>query len=410
MPAPKRGSTPHDSQPKMRKLDEDGEALPTKIESATNSLITEKKQENTAAAPRTKIKRLLVEKGNTPAKSSKQSSPPKDSSKSPSDPPVKKAKLLTATSASCGEAPSQRANSKASLKQTTSTESDDDLSSDGSKVEFFREKDDEDEACCIGKYSNKAKRKVELSSDLQEMSQDLSSSPSDPVQIDHNYGRFSDSTSLQNTGVAEDKDSVLSFTEQESQEISHNATQKVPTDTSTSETGSAETSIKVESATDEHKDVELQFQDSQTLVDHKTPAFSREVADCVTPVGEKKEKQDATESTKSLNDADDKTLASPEKTLCAVTGELISGARVVDERTDSACQSESQTCLIIQSVSEENELNIKSETKEQEVSEAAGICADKLDGVLLKVTSSVLEHKSLVQNLQWKRESRKSRS
>ncbi|XP_017262047.1 uncharacterized protein LOC108230398 [Kryptolebias marmoratus] len=385
MPTPKRGSAPHDTQPKVRKLDEDGEAPPSKIESATNSLKTETKLEKTAAAPRTKKKRPSVDEGNKPAKLSKQSSPPKDSSKPPPDPPVNKANLLNATSASCGEAPSQRANSKVSLKRTASTESDDDedLSSDGSKVDFFRERDDEDKARCVRKYSNKvkAKRRAEESSfDPQEMSEDLSSSPLDPVQIDHNYGRFSESASLQNTGDAEDKkDSAESFTEQERQEISHDATQKVPTDISISETGSTETSVKIESATEEDKDGELQYPESQTLMDNKTPASSREMTDCVTPLGEENDKKDETESIKSQKDADNKTLASPEKTLCSVTGELHSsgeGAQLVDERTDSLWQSESQTHLSSQSVSEEN------------LSESVGICAGKLDGVVLNETNS----------------------
>ncbi|GAA6215118.1 uncharacterized protein LOC108895018 [Lates japonicus] len=53
MPAPKRGPTPHDSQPKMRKLDEDGEALPSKTAPATinRSLKTGNSQEKSAAPP-----------------------------------------------------------------------------------------------------------------------------------------------------------------------------------------------------------------------------------------------------------------------------------------------------------------------------------------------------------------------
>ncbi|KAE8279756.1 hypothetical protein D5F01_LYC21885 [Larimichthys crocea] len=151
--------------------------------------------EKTAAPPRTKKK---LEGGNKPAKSP----PPKDSTKTISDPPVKKAKLLLATSASCGEAPSQKANSKASLKRTASTESEDELSSDGGKTDLFRERGDGDKARCIRKYSNrvKAKRKAEESSSSSssvphDSSQGSPSTPTDPVQMDHNYGRFSDSSS-----------------------------------------------------------------------------------------------------------------------------------------------------------------------------------------------------------------------
>ncbi|KAK1885011.1 Sterol O-acyltransferase 2 [Dissostichus eleginoides] len=177
MHAPKRGSSPDDSQRKIRKLDQDEDDMQSTTAPATN---------NTAADSR-----------NIPAKSSIQSSPPKDSSKTISEPPLKEFKLLKATSASCGEAPSQKANSNASLKRTASTESEDELSSDSSKTDPFRERHDGDKARCIRKYSNrvKAKRKAEEpTSDPQETGQGSPSALEGPVQMDHNYGRFSDSS------------------------------------------------------------------------------------------------------------------------------------------------------------------------------------------------------------------------
>ncbi|KAK5604328.1 hypothetical protein CRENBAI_019677 [Crenichthys baileyi] len=187
MPASKRESSPPESQSKMRKVEEGGEDLQSKTGPSTKSPKTEKNGEKTGT-PRAKKKRSSsAEDGNN---SSKQSSPSSDSSKPSLDPPLKKAKLLNPTSASCGEATSQRANSKGSLKQTASTGSDEELSSDRSKVDFFRERDDDDKARCIRKYSNKvkAKRKAEEgTSDPPDTSHDSSSAPSDSVQIEHNY-------------------------------------------------------------------------------------------------------------------------------------------------------------------------------------------------------------------------------
>lgn len=380
MPAPKRGSAPHDPQPKIRKLDDDGEALPSKTAPATNnqSPKTGNMREKTAA-PRTK-KKLSVEGVHKPAKSSTQSSPPKDSSKTISDPPVKKAKLLKATSASCGEAPSQRANSKASLKRTASTDSDDELSSDGSKVDFFRERDDEDKARCVRKYSNrvKAKRKAEEStSDPQES---LLAAPVDPVQMDHNYGRFSDSASVQSADDAnrtEQKESAASVTERERREISDIAPQEVSQETSVSVTGSTNVSIKCESAAEESKHKEL-----QKLKDNETPASSRQTLDFVTAAApelsvtsEENEKKDKAEPIKTQKDVDNEAQV---ETLCSVAEEVspsCEGEEQADGKTDSACRLESQTDLSTQTktnestefVSEDNTLNTRVSDVDSEV-------------------------------------------
>ncbi|XP_044031894.1 uncharacterized protein LOC122866371 isoform X2 [Siniperca chuatsi] len=407
MPAPKRGSSPHDPQPKMRKLDEDAEALPSKTAPASNnkSLKTGNTREKTAA-PRTK-KKLSVsgEGGNKPAKSSKQNSPSKDPNKTISDPPVKKAKLLKATSASCGEAPSQTANSKASLKRTASTESEDELSSDGSKTDLFRERDDGVKARCIRKYSNrvKAKRKAEeSSSDPQETSQGSPSSPTDPVQMDHNYGRFSDLSSIQSLGEAnqdEKKESAQSATEQERQEISVNATQAE----------SKETLVPA----DESKHEELKTLESQKLLDNEALTSCRVILDCVTAAtadmpcityeaGEK-EKKDVSESIKSQKDGDNETLASSVETIYSSTGEANPGCEVevqADERTDSACRSQTdvrseiETKETTESVSGEIKLDIKcksieGEHKVQGVIEAASISAGHSDeGIEDKASSN----------------------
>ncbi|XP_041823865.1 protein MLP1 homolog [Melanotaenia boesemani] len=383
MPAPKRGTAPHDSQPKIRKLDEDGEALPSKTAPATNTLKTGNMLEKTAA-PRTKKKRSSsVEQVNKPAKSPIQSSPSKDCIKTSSDPPVKKAKLLKATSASSGEAHSQRANSNASLKRTASTDSDDDASSDGSKVDFFKERDDEDKARCIRKYSNKvkAKRKDEQASyDPQEASQDLPSTSMDPIHIDHSYGRFSESPCLQIMGEGnENKESGELFTEDERQKKSDNSTQEVSTGT-----GIAEESITFKSAPEElHIDNEIHISSSDYVdINAEFPVRSQT---------KENEQKDKAESIKTEKDVDSETLViSSEKTLHSVAGKVNSsgeGEPHVGERTDSACRSEIRTDLSTQFILEEEDLNINCKTNELEldvqgVTEEAGTFAGHSDGEL----------------------------
>ena len=197
MPAPNCGSSPDDSQSNMNISDEDGEDLPSKISPATHHLTLKRGHvRETTAPPRTKKKLSdSVEEGNIFDRAS--SSPSKDST---SDPPVKKAKLLNASSASCGEALSQNVNSKVSLKRAASTDSEDEVSSDGSKTDIFKERDDGDKARCIRQYSNrvKGKRKAEeLPSAAQEKNQDSSAATTGTVQMDHDYGRASDTVTTQ---------------------------------------------------------------------------------------------------------------------------------------------------------------------------------------------------------------------
>lgn len=362
MPASKRGSAPPDSQSKIRKLDEDGEAAPSKTVPAANNQShnnTGNMKEKTAA-PRTKKKLCASpEGGHKLARSPKQSSPPKDSSKTSPDPPVKKAKLQKATSASCGEAPSPRANSKTSLKRTASTDSDE-LSSDGSKADFFRERDDEDKARCIRKYSNrvKAKRKTEESPSVSEdTSQGLSSPPKDLIQMDHNYGIFTDSPCLQTTDEANEnikKESAESFTEQERPEISAIAPQEVSKETTVSVTDT-----KFESSANESKHKELQNVESQKGVDNETPASSRDISDCLISEAEKKDEDEFVQK-----DLDDKTLPSSMETLGSAAGEV-----------DPKCKDEQQSCMseslrtetktneTTQFVSGENKLSIQCTAK-----------------------------------------------
>lgn len=202
----------------MNISDEDGEDLPSKTSPATHKLTLKRGHvRETTAPPRTKKKLTdSVEGGNIFDRSP--SSPPKDST---SDPPVKKAKLLNASSASCGEALSQKVNSKVSLKRVASTDSEDEMSSDRSKTDIFRERDDGDKARCVRQYSNrvKAKRKPEeLPSAPQERSQDSSAAPTVTVQMDHDYGRASDTVSTQslNDVCLDGKEKNNQFVNQES--------------------------------------------------------------------------------------------------------------------------------------------------------------------------------------------------
>lgn len=398
MPAPKRGSSPHDPQPKMRKLDEDGEALPSKTAPADikKSPQTGHSWEKTAI-PRTKKKlSSSVEGGNIPAKSSNQGSPPKDSSIIISDPPVKKAKLLKATSASCGEAPSQIANSKTSLKRTASTESDDELSSDDNKRDLFRERADGDKARCIRQYSNKvkAKRRAEESpSDPQEKSQGSPSAPSDTIQMDHNYGRFSDSSSGSDANQDENKES-----EQDRDEISVTATQAESKETVVSATRSTASSSEFECAADGSKLKGLESAEPPKLM--KNEALCRETIDSVTAtttdkscitseVGEKE--KDVAESIKRQKDVDNGTQASLAAPLCLSISEANpdrEGEAQADERTDSAHRSQtdasSESKVNTESVSEEIKLDMKSksmegEHTEQGVAEAASVSAGHSD-------------------------------
>ncbi|KAK5849865.1 hypothetical protein PBY51_014164 [Eleginops maclovinus] len=368
MPAPKRGSSPDGTQPKIRKLDQDEDDLQSTTTPATN---------NTAADSR-----------NIPAKSSIQSSPPKHSSKTISDPPVKKAKPLNATSASCGEALSQKANSNASLKRTASTESEDELSSDSGKTDPFRERYDGDKARCIRQYSNrfKAKRKAEEStSDPQETSQGSPSASDDPVQMEHNYGRFSDS-SMEEINQEEKKESAPSVTELDVMSV--NATQAESKESFVA--GSAKASIDFECPADQMKREELKNVDGQKLNDNKAPASCRESLDsvtataeglvCITSEGGGNEKMDINNQTY----IDNEIVVVAVETCCS-TEEANPGSEVeeqVVERMNSADKSqtdvisETETKEASESVSKDK-LDIKCKSKDE--GQEASASADHID-------------------------------
>ncbi|XP_037311594.2 titin-like isoform X2 [Pungitius pungitius] len=402
MPAPKRGSSPRDSQPKMRKLDDDGEDLPSKTSPAANnrSLVTGNAQENTSD-PRTKKKlSTSAEWGSKPAKSSKQSSPPKDSSKTVSEPPLTKAKLLKATSASCGEAPSQKANSKATLKRTASTESEDELSSDGSKADLFRDRDDGDKARCMRKYSNKFKVKrtdEDSASDTQEATTELPSAPADPVQMEHNYGRFSDS-SVGEESQDENKESGLSDNERQGQEMSVNATQAESTETCISKGGSAEASIALKCTADESVHQELKDPESQKLIGDDTQASCGKILSSVTATegspcipSEVGDNSETDFVTKHQKDLDKESLAASVETLYFSTGEANPGCEgdvQVDETTVCIVETdgswETETKESKDSLSEEIKLDIKCISKGgervvQDVLESASVSANHSD-------------------------------
>ncbi|MEQ2196289.1 hypothetical protein XENOCAPTIV_004019, partial [Xenoophorus captivus] len=375
MPASKRESSPPESQSKMRKVEEGGEDLQSKTGPTTKSPKTEKNGEKTGT-PRAKKKRSSsAEDGNN---SSKQSSPSSDSSKPSLDPPLKKSKLLKPTSASCGEATSQRANSKGSLKRTASTGSNEELSSDGSKVDFFRERDDDDKARCIRKYSNKvkAKRKAEEgTSDPPDTSHNLSSAPSDSVQIEHNYGRFSDSASSQSLTDSDGK-----------KDTSVDAPQKASTNTSVCETETFDSTAE-----------EIQLLELKSPESHANETSSRETVSCIASEGE--EKRDKVGSTEVAKGLDNETLSSSEETLCSVPGDVNSSRGVetsVARRTDLAYSTEGHIQPSPQSP-EENERNLKCETTESEHDEqeepetraiGAGISSGKVNEVSSDETNS----------------------
>ncbi|XP_010780000.1 mucin-22-like isoform X3 [Notothenia coriiceps] len=374
MHAPKRGSSPDDSQCKIRKLDQDEDDMQSTTAPATN---------NTAADSR-----------NIPAKSSIQSSPPKDSSKTISEPPLKESKLLNATSASCGEAPSQKANSNASLKRTASTESEDELSSDSSKTDPFRQRHDGDKARCIRKYSNrvKAKRKAEEpTSDPQETGQGSPSAPEGPVQMDHNYGRFSDS-SMGELDMDQKKESAHSVTELQVQVMSVNATQAESKYSLVAASRSAKASIEFECPDDQIKHEELKNVEGQMLNDNKTPTSCIESLDpvtatakgspCITSEAERIEKKDINNQ----KCVDNETVAPAVETLYS-TGEANPACEVeiqLEESMNSFPKSptvnisETETKDTTESVSKETlDVKCKSEDEGQE----ANVSADYIDVV-----------------------------
>lgn len=327
----------------MNISEEDGEDLPSKTSPATHKLTLKRGHvRETTAPPRTKKKLSdSVEGGNIFDRSS--SSPPKDST---SDPPVKKAKLLNASSASCEEALSQKVNAKVSLKRAASTDSEDEMSSDGSKSDIFKERDDGDKARCVRQYSNrvKAKRKAEeLPSAPQERSQDASAAPTVTVQMDHDYGRASDTVSTQslNDGNSDIQEKNNQFVNQESLVHStHSESNEILT--------SAEESLKTDS----------QFQCTSDKAEYNTNSLVNDASashrgssncaavpeDCITSAAAVNENKNVVESVISQKDSGDESEVLLSAILNSSTAEANPGRQEEPQAGQRAASGQTSMC------------------------------------------------------------------
>ncbi|KAK0141664.1 KH domain-containing protein 3 [Merluccius polli] len=201
MPASKRSSESHSPQAKMMKLDEDEEATPGaknsshKTEDAHERTVppwTKKKDPPTAKEEDEEVASVLHQSKRSPHQHD-------------SDPPLKRAKLFIATSASSGTASPQSTESRSSqkrpasteLSRTASSESDGELSGDDSKVSPFIRTGAGDASRCVMTFPNRAKRAAtESLVDQSVTSQTLDGgTPPYPSETDHNYGRASDGSS-----------------------------------------------------------------------------------------------------------------------------------------------------------------------------------------------------------------------
>ncbi|XP_053714443.1 uncharacterized protein LOC128755265 isoform X2 [Synchiropus splendidus] len=162
MPAPKRPSSPLDSQPKIPKLDDDGDVLQSHTApAAISESLNEASMQDITAVPR--VKKKLSEELNEPANSSNQPLSSYDSSKTISYPPHKKAKLLKAASASPGEAPAYAFST-----------SEDEFSRIDGKVNPATQRDDMDK--CM--YSSQVQDQPKTELEVQVQGQSLSAVPS----------------------------------------------------------------------------------------------------------------------------------------------------------------------------------------------------------------------------------------
>ncbi|XP_070961402.1 mucin-5AC-like [Oncorhynchus clarkii lewisi] len=176
MPAPKRQQTSQDPQTKRRKLDQNEVAMPSNKMTPASATSSKPHREGPSQRRNKKKSPAQRKDRNKPSKSGRHSSKTRSAQKATtrtkSNPPVKNAKLPKATSTS-----SNNPNSKGTLKRpakiskTASTESDEEL--------IRTRKPD-----CIRKYSNgdRGKRKGAQTNPNE------AALPSDPVQMDHNYG------------------------------------------------------------------------------------------------------------------------------------------------------------------------------------------------------------------------------
>ncbi|XP_036800111.1 mucin-5AC isoform X1 [Oncorhynchus mykiss] len=198
MPAPKRQQTSQDPQTKRRKLDQNEVAMPSNKMTPASATSSKPHREGPSQRRNKKKSPAQRKDRNKPSKSGRHSSKTRSAQKATtrtkSNPPVKNAKLPKATSTS-----SNNPNSKGTLKRpakiskTASTESDEEL--------IRTRKPD-----CIRKYSNgdRGKRKGAQTNPNE------AALPSDPVQMDHNYGippasrgSHSECDQSQTKGVAE---------------------------------------------------------------------------------------------------------------------------------------------------------------------------------------------------------------
>ncbi|CAL8313834.1 unnamed protein product [Merluccius merluccius] len=233
MPASKRSSESHSPQAKMMKLDEEEEATPGaknsshKTEDAHERTVppwTKKKDPPTAKEEDEEVASVLHQSRQSPHQHD-------------SDPPLKKAKLFIATSASSGTASPQSTESRSSqkrpasteLSRTASSESDGELSGDDSKVSPFIRTGAGDASRCVMKFPNRAKRTAtESLVDQSVTSQTLDDgTPPYPSETDHNYGRASDGSSDSMALLEKDIPSVPNADQQEEQsaEKKHDATE-----------------------------------------------------------------------------------------------------------------------------------------------------------------------------------------
>ncbi|XP_014036288.2 titin isoform X3 [Salmo salar] len=176
MPAPKRQQTSQDPQTKRRKLDQNEVAMPSNKMTPASATSSKPHREGPSQRRNKKKPPAQRKDRNKPSKSGRHSSKTRSAQKATtrtkSNPLVKNAKLPKATSTS-----SNNPNSKGTLKRpakiskTASTESDEEL--------IRTRKPD-----CIRKYSNgdRGKRKGAQTNPSE------AALPSDPVQMDHNYG------------------------------------------------------------------------------------------------------------------------------------------------------------------------------------------------------------------------------
>lgn len=376
MPAPKREPSPHDSEPTMTTADEDGEDLHSNSSPAShiNSLKRRTHPESTTP-PRTKMKLCssLDTEDNQPAKSPTPSFSADDSSSSVSDPPVKKAKLLIATSASSGEDSSPNTISKGSLKRAASTDSEDELSSDDSKADIFRDKGDGEKTRCIRKYANRVKgkrRTEEAPSVPQERSHVSLSAPTGMIKMDHNYGRFSDLLGFGDTNLDVRKENVTSVTKGERQELLIPSVPFEPAKTLCSSTLSTQTSIEIKkcATSEEGKPDGMRNVENPKPIDNTSVTSCREDFDSAAAMQSDQVTSEASNEKTEHIEAVDSQECAPNESQGSVAKTVDSGPRDTiqvgsshsDGRTDFSCASQTE-------VSRETETQEKTEIVFEEI-------------------------------------------